>query len=89
MFVTMNVFHCSEKLGKSTTGVNDRYRHAVIYMPSAPTGTRFKYRRTHTLVGWDNGVDINTINPYERFHQDDKKTTTFMLFSRSRECAVV
>ena len=83
----MNIFHCSEKLGKSTTGVNDRYRHAVIYMPAVPIGTRFKYRRLCTLVAWNSSVDVNNIDPFHRFQQEDdpKTATAFAIFSRCSE----
>ena len=85
----MNVFHCSEKLGKSTAGVNDRYRHVVIYMPSVPIGTRFKYRRIHTLTAWNSSVDVNNIDPHHRFQRDDAPSMTFLLFSRCREYKII
>ena len=83
----MNTFHIVEKLGKSKTGVNGRYRHAVVYMPSSAVGTRFKYRRLVTLKTWNASVDINQIDPYHQFQHDvdPRPSTAFMIFARSSE----
>ena len=86
----MNVFHCLDKLGKSKNGVNDRFKHAYIYMPAAPNGSRFKYRRVSTLRSWSHSVDISSIDPFHQFQNDSdpRPSTAFMLFARCSECLI-
>ena len=80
----MNVFRCCERLGKSKTGVNERYKSAIVYMPASPLGSRFKYRRLSTIMKWNSTVDINDVDPYKQFqHESDPKpSTAFMIFAR-------